>query len=459
MAATAPRRAASPAAVAALPLLLAGVLAIALADRSVMPMASVALERDLGLSASAAGLLINAYAIAQATTIAGASHLARLVGARRVLVVGILVGMSGTLLVAVASDETVIVMGRVLAGVGMAAALPASLAMVSSTAPGGDVGRAVGRYLAAANVVMVAAPLAAGVLIEHSSWRLVFVVEALLLVPSLVAALFLVPDRPRPARGAREGLGLAPLIAAIALGPLAIGLQQAGVAGWTSPRVLALLGIGVGALVVLALHDRRSSNPLVDSRVLRNRAVLRDAASTFGLGGVLSMVLVFGALFLSTTAGFSPTGTALMLALLLGPQAVVARMGGVLYDRVGFHRVATAGAPLLVVGATVLALGVRADSDALVAVGLVVTGIALGLLVSITSSDPMRQVDAALRPETSGLISTARTFGGAAVVALGLTLAHGHGAVAPLVLAAVLAVLLLPVLLWRAGAPDPEARP
>jgi hypothetical protein len=212
---------------------------------------------------------------------------------------------------------------------------------------------------------------------------------------------------------------------------------------------LVLLGVGTVLLVALVLHTRHSRNPVFARQVIGSPIVRRDAAATLLLGGLVALLLVFVTLLLTREMKFTPLATAMVLTTMLLPQVVVARRAGEWFDRLGFSTVASRGLIVLVPAVVVLAFGALLEHLWLLVAGLFATGLGLGLLVTLTSSDPQHAMSSELRPETSGLISSSRNLGGAGLVAFGFALASSLGPVAPMWLAVVVTVLMVPVLLRK----------
>jgi DHA2 family lincomycin resistance protein-like MFS transporter len=369
-------------------------------------------------------------------------------GHRRVLLVGIVIGLTGTLVIAMAPDERLLLLGRALSGIGIGACLPPAIATVADSG-GEHVGRAIGRYLATASLVMLGAPLAAALLNELASWRAVFLLEALLLVAPLVLTWTSLPHRPR---AVDVPLALpACILAGVAFACLSLGAQRAGIDGWSAPLILGLLGLGGVALVALILHDRRSSAPVFNRSVLRSATVRRDTSATFLLGGIVGITMVFTTLLIARDLRFSTIETSLFLMLLLLPQVLVSRFAGRLYDRHGFNRIAALGSLFTAPAIVVLAFGATLGSPYVIGAGLFALGVGLGVLVTLTSSDPQRAVPGHLRAETSGLVSTGRNLGGATLVAIAMTLAASVGITAPFWFAVILVVVLVPLITLPQG--------
>jgi MFS family permease len=196
-----------------------------------------------------------------------------LYGRRRLFVGGLALFAAASLLGGLAWAPWVLVVARLLQGVGGAALVPASLALLSATvAEGEERNRAMGVYGAMAGVGFVFGMVLGGVVTEFLGWRWVLFVN----VPVALAVLSLAPiviheskDEATPctldlAGATTATLGLAALIYAV---------YEAPKDGWASPATLGTARLGAVFLGAFVAAERRASTPLVPLAVLYRRAV------------------------------------------------------------------------------------------------------------------------------------------------------------------------------------------
>lgn len=132
----------------------------------------------------------------------------------------------------------------------------------------------------------------------------------------------------------------------------------------------------------------------------------------------MTVATVYGAITLQQTLDLSPAAGGLALLPMVVPLLVATRWVATAYTRVGARRIGIGGAAALTAGLLGIAAGVAMDSVWVVGVGLVPTGVGIGLLLSPMTNASLSTVVEAERGQASGVVSTARQIGG--VVGVGV---------------------------------------
>lgn len=133
------------------------------------------IAEDFGVGVGVAGLLITVYALSAGIVSFFAAPLVDRLGRRRVLLYGISTVAVGTTLSATAPNLWVLMLFRVLAGLGVAALQPAVFAAVGDYFPYKERARAVGWIITANTAASVLGVPAGAVVAQFLSWRLTFV--------------------------------------------------------------------------------------------------------------------------------------------------------------------------------------------------------------------------------------------------------------------------------------------
>jgi len=213
----------------------------------------------------------------------------------------------GSLLAGVAPGLLWLVAGRVLQGLGAAAAAPATLALIGGLYPPGPARTRALSLLAAMTTIGVMSGLVlGGVVVDRLGWRWVFL---LMVVPSAVAAPLVLPET-RAARDTRPDVRGAVLVST-GLVALLFGLTRIE-HGAVAAALLSLLA-GALLLTAFAAWERRAPAPLMRFGILRARG-LRAASLGIGANGVAFTSIVYaGTLYLQNTLGYSPLRAALAI--------------------------------------------------------------------------------------------------------------------------------------------------
>jgi DHA2 family methylenomycin A resistance protein-like MFS transporter len=413
-------------------------------DATAVNVALPSIARGLGASLSHLQWVVDAYTLALAGFMLTAGSSADRLGARRVFTLGIGVFTAGSLLCALAPGQAFLVAARVVQGIGAAALLPCSLALIVHQFPDHKKrARALGAWGAAGSAGVAAGPVLGGLLVASVGWRGIFLIN----VPIGLVEVWLlrryVDEAPRRRSQQLDGRGLVLSIAA--LGAVTAACIEAGSVGWASVLPIALATVGLAAGGAFWRAEHRADEPMLQPELFRSRpfsaAVLVGMCFNFSLYGALLCLSIY----LQQTRSES----ALRTGILLLPMAVLVAIGSVVSGRLTGrgHR-----APMMI-GLLVASAGaaVLTTVTATTAVSIVVVGtLALGLCsvaMPAMSSLAVGSAPAERAGLASGVLNTARQSGGALGVAVlgsllvlsGSSPAHYSLAVPLAVAAAVLA--------------------
>src|SRR5262245_54781884 len=146
-----------------------------LLDVTIVNVSLADMGRDLGTSREGLQWVVDGYALVLASLMLSAGDVADLFGRRRVFLAGLLVFGAASVLCALSPSVPVLVGGRALQGLGAAAILPTSLAIINHAFAGSDQRtKAIGFWAALGSLALVAGPLAGGALVDGFGWRAIF---------------------------------------------------------------------------------------------------------------------------------------------------------------------------------------------------------------------------------------------------------------------------------------------
>lgn len=382
-------------------------------DASIVNVALPSIHKELDFGPAAVTWVVNAYVLTFAGLLLLSGRAADLIGRRRIFVVGASLFTVGTLLAAAAVNKELLILGRVVQGVGAAGLSPAAMSLLLATFPAGQRARAMGAWGAASTLGGATGVVTGGVLAGTVGWRAVFLVT----VPvSLAAASLgrrvLAEDAPG-VRRTFDWAGAAAVTGAVIT--LVHGAVDAVDHAWSSPRVVGLLTVSLALMAAFVVIERRATDPLVPLELFRSR-LLRTGTAVSLLGGASrASTFVLIALYFQQVLAMSPqqAGFAMVPTSLAGFGVSLTLLPRLL-EAIGPVR-------SLVLGLVVLAAGhlwlahVPAGSGYVVSVlpGLLL--VATGVALSFT---PTTMVLASAVPGThtglaSGLAGASMQVGGA----------------------------------------------
>ena len=364
------------------------------------------LHVSVGQTASLVTALYLASAIAQPT----AGKVAEVFGARRVFLVGIVLVVLGGVLGGVAQNLLMLLIARVLIGLGSSCPYPAAMMLIQRRAkaagmekpPGGVLG---GLLIAGIATASLGLPIG-GVLVEAVGWRWVFFVNVPVALIALAAALIWIPrdpaqQTPKYARDVLSRIDLTGIIGfALAMTALLAFLFSIPEPNWT------MLGAAVVLFLALTLWELRAEHPFVDVRLLVRNAALTRTYLRYALVALCVYVVLYAITqWLEAGRHLSALGAGLLLL----PMSVISGVVAVPISRRNLIRgpVIVAALASLVGSAGVLFLTSDINIVWIVLITLVF-GVALGTAASgnqiaLYTQAPREQLGVA-----SGLF---RTFG------------------------------------------------
>ena len=230
-----------------------------------------AIGRDYGVTSRAAlSWVITAYAITFAAVLVPAGRIADRAGRRRVFLAGLGVFALGSLACGLAPDLGFLVAGRVVQGVGAAAASPASLGLLLQAVPPGRRAVASARWAGMGALGIGLGPIVGGLFTEAVSWRWAFLVNVPFIAVAWLSGPAVLPESGRhPGRRLPDPVGA--VIFAAAAASVTLALSQTAQWGITDWRVAAAGLSGLGLAAVFARRCLTVADPVLDLAMLRSR--------------------------------------------------------------------------------------------------------------------------------------------------------------------------------------------
>lgn len=387
-------------------------------DASVVNVAVPAIGRDLNASLVALQWSLTGYLLTAAALLLVSGALADRFGRRRVLVTGLVVMLLASVACAAAPSMAVLIAARVAQGVGAALVVPSSLALLNGTLRVEDRGTGIGVWAALASLGTLVGPFVGGWLVDHTSWRAIFLLNVPLILAAL-AALVPVPESARQ-RGAPLSLD-APgaLLAVVGLAALIDGLTVGAAIGWTSPRVLLELVVGAACLIALVPVERKVRAPMLKLSLFASRQFTAINVATVVFYGALAAAGYLLVLWCELTLGY----TAAQAGAVLIPSSVIflllSPVSGAMVRRIGPRWLMTAGILAVAVAFLWLAQASPTGSYAqTILPGAIVWGIGLGVVVTPLTAAVLAAVSDADLGEASAISDVASRLGGAIMISL-----------------------------------------
>lgn len=271
-------------------------------DNTIAVIALPKIQNELGLSDAGRSWVITAALLTYGGLMLLGGRLGDTIGRKRAFIMGVVVFTTALAMCGIAWNEGVLVVGRLLQGVGGAIVAPTSLALVATTFPKGPArNTAVAVLGAMAGVGSVFGLVVGGVLTEVS-WRLVFLVN----VPIGILVLWLAQTALRETQKERMKLDAAGAVLATLIGTAAVfGFSIGPEKGWVSVPTISLAAVALAAAVAFVVVERRAENPIVPFDLFFDRSRLATLAAMFLAGGLMFTLVLLVAVYVQDIMGYS----------------------------------------------------------------------------------------------------------------------------------------------------------
>jgi MFS family permease len=407
-------------------LVLGGVVFLDTLDLSLVQVALPSIGSAMHLAESQLQWIVSAFVLGYGGFLLFGGRSADVFGRKRILVWGLIALIAASVLGAVATDGTLLIVARFIKGMTAAFTAPAALSILTTSfREGHRRNRALGLYAAAAAGGFTFGLVAGGLLTELS-WRYTFAVVAPVALVLLLAALRVVrPDQVASDAGRRLDIAGALTVTGAFL-VFVWAIVEVPSAGWTSLRTLGALAFSAVLVAVFVVIENTVEQPLVRLGILRSGLLIRANLGSLVLFGSATALNFITTLYLQDVLGWGPLKTGLIFMSSSLITAVVGPRAGALATRVGTTPILLAGAAALVASSVVF-LDIDLRSNYAVIVGSrLLAGLGFGLAYPTLNIQALTGVRDDEQGLASGLVGSSFQLGGAIVLAIATATILAH---------------------------------
>jgi EmrB/QacA subfamily drug resistance transporter len=336
-----------------------------------------------------------------------------MIGKERVFVATLVALAAGSLLAAVASSMTLMIVARVIQGFG-GGIVPVAFGIIRDEFPREKVTGAVGILASLTAVGAGLGVVLAGPIVNALNYHWLFWLPMILTIIAMVAAILFVPESPVRSPGRISWLPAVLLSAWLVA--LLVALSEAPVWGWGSVRVLGLL---IGAAVVAAAWiaaELRAATPLIDMKMMRLPAVWTSNLVALLIGVGMYATFAFMPEFVQTpkAAGYGFGASITMSGLMMLPSTVTMFITGMFAGRLtrvlGGKVLVFAGCLIGAASMAILAFAHHHEWE--IFLSNAIMGVGFGLAFSAISALVVAAVPSSQTGVASGMNTNIRTIGG-----------------------------------------------
>lgn len=411
---------------------------------------TIAAEFDVGYATAA--WVSSAYLLAVVVPLVVSGRLGDRFGHRRLFLGGIAVFTAGAVASASASGITLLIVCRFIQGLGAAALMPQTMAVINQVFPRSRRGAAYGAWGVVGSLAALTGPVLAGILVASGGWRAIFWLHLPLGIAALILGALWIP------RGIRHKTpidALSVVYSLLGLTAVVTAVQE----GLDSPALILLGVVGLAAVVAFLLRQRRPG-ALIPLRLFSVRNFSVGVGTIVVMGVVASSTLIPLMAWLQDVRGLGADAAGWFAAPMAVVGFVMGPICGILSDRVPPKTMHLIGFTILGIALTSMAVGMYIDAP-LWFIVLTVTGLGFGqsFIWAANAAAVLGDIPGPDMGAASGVYNTSRQLGGVVGVAItGAVLATAGAAPALFVLAGVVFAGLIAAGWFRSpGMPGREA--
>jgi EmrB/QacA subfamily drug resistance transporter len=405
---------------------------ILILDISVVNIALPTIQTDLGFKSSSLAWVIDGYVLTAGGLLLLGGRLGDLFGRRRVFMIGLVVFGVASLTSGLAQDPAMLIASRVVQGAGEALTAPAAFGLIALLFQDkAERAKAVGFFGGVGGIAGTGGALLSGVIVEYTTWRLIFLINIPVVLFALAAVTRLVQESRADKAAAAQSAGrpdyLGGVLSTGGLTAVVYGLIQASTHSWGSSTVWGPIAGGLVLLVAFVVNEATYSRPLVPLAFFRDRT--RATANLTGIffQGVFLTQFVLVTLYLQDVRHFSAVRAGLSFVPLGVSIGVAIGAATGLRPKIGTK-------PLLIAGFLICGAGTLLYSRITVGgsfwsemlPGLIAVGFGSGLCLPTLTTSAVHEVTEEDAGLASGTQQALQQVGGAIGLAVLFTIAIRH---------------------------------
>lgn len=307
---------------------------MAFIDGTALNVVLPSLQKSLNATGTDLFWVLNAYLLMLAALMLIGGSLGDQLGRKKVFMTGIFIFISGSALCGFAPTVTLLIVFRMLQGVGGALMIPGSLSLISSSINAKERGKAIGTWSAFTTVVTMGGPVLGGAFADAGLWRYIFFIN----IPIGLAALLILWRKVKESRDEDSAHSLDyPGAIAIALGLALVtfGFLRIPTVGLHNWQVLGSLVLGLILLIVFIIIEKKSKHPMMPLQLFSSSTFTGANLLTFFLYAGLGAGMLFMSLNMVQVQGYSQLQSGLTFLPFTILMISIARFAGAFADKHG----------------------------------------------------------------------------------------------------------------------------
>lgn len=383
-------------------------------DNTIMPVALPTIEKELHFSPVGAMWIVNVYLLSLISLLLIGGRLVDLFGKRPLYFLGFALFGAGSILGGVSATTFMLILGRMVQGMGGAVMLPATGALLMAAFPTEERAKALGINTGISSLFLLLGPLLGGIFTGYFTWRLIFWVNLPILLFGAVMSYRILP-REKGEKGEFHLLGAIPLMLAVI--SFVVALMEGAERGWGSPLIVGLFLAAPLLFVLYMWLSRAKEEPIIDLKIFKQPLFTPMTAAIF-MTQLSLIVTVQWAVYFQEALDYTPFKTGLLILFATSPVLIMAPLGGLWTQKVG-PKIPMVTGFLFLISSLAWIHHFSATKALLPLVpGLLAFGIGIPLIFSPAFATAMTHISPRLLGAASGMITLTRQLGSTLGIAL-----------------------------------------
>lgn len=401
-------------------------LLVVVLDNTVLNIALPTIQKDLSATQGQLVWAVDSYILVFAALLFTWGVLGDRWGRKKVLMIGLVIFAIASAICAFSTSAGMLIGFRAVMGIGGAAVLPCTLAIITVVFPPHERGRAIGAWAGAVGAAVALGPVLGGILLQHPTWTnwltgndwgSVFLINVPIIAVGLVAIWRVVPETRNPQGRRLDVLGV--VISVVGLTSLLYGIIHASeTRDWLAPLVIGPIVAGIVIIAVFLWLEARSDHPSFDVALFKNRgyaiSLTAVSLSFFALSGI-TFTIPF---YLQILRGYDTLTAGLCFLPFAVGQLLAAPRSARMVDRFGYRTVMTTGLVMVTISSAALVF-LQLDTPIwILLVVFFIFGFGMGNVIAPASTVMQNVLPLVRAGAGSAVQNTVRQVGGALGVAV-----------------------------------------
>lgn len=365
-----------------------------------------AIGKEFGLDAVSLSWVSTAFILTTAAMLLPFGRLSDIKGRVNIFKKGLLLFLASSLLCGLSVNGYMLIVARILQGIGSSMVFSNASAIVVSVFPPQDRGRVLGINVAAVYTGLSAGPFLGGIMVQLLGWRSLFLLNVALGIVMIVLVYKYFTEEWKEAESESFDLPGSLLYGASLI------FSMYGFSKLTQPAGAYFLIAGVIGFIAFYRYERTVKTPVFDV----NQFMANKAFSFSNIAALINYSATFAVTFLLNfyfqyIKGFSPIETGTILVAQPIVMAVFSPLAGKLSDKIEPRVVASIGMAVSALGLLPLIWITPETSELYIIICLVLLGFGFALFSSPNTNAVMSSVEKKYLGVAASTLSTMRTVG------------------------------------------------